>query len=258
MEDDKTEKSETVGDARQGPAQSPVGTGSAGGGVGNGRQSPTQSPGSAGSAAGAGGNGRQGPAQSPGSAGAAAGSGRQGPTPGAGGAAQGAGEEEPRLGDEGLPRSVRHRVEAMIPEIVKKTFAAGLGALFTTEEGIRRLAKDLSLPKDVAGYLAHTAGDAKDELLRLIAREVREFLESVNLSEEVSKMLTMLSFEIKTEIRFIPNDEQYGGVKPDVKARVGIKRADDRSRRRRRRRRRFRDEDTDTADEGEQTDDSDS
>lgn len=193
------------------------------------------------------GNGRQGPTQSPGSPGAAA------------GAAQGTGEEEARFGEEGLPRSVRHRVEAMIPEIVKKTFAAGLGALFTTEEGIRRLAKDLSLPKDVAGYLAHTAGDAKDELLRLVAREVREFLETVNLSQEVTKMLTMLSFEIKTEIRFIPNDEQYGGgVKPDVKAQVGIKRAEDRTRRRRRRRRRFRDEDTDTPDEGEQTEDSES
>jgi hypothetical protein len=186
-------------------------------------------------------NGHQGPTQSPGGA-----------TPNA---AQSTPEEEARFGDEGLPKSVRHRVEAMIPEIVKKTFAAGLGALFTTEEGIRRLAKDLSLPKDVAGYLAHTAGDAKDELLRIIAREVREFLETVNLSEEVSKMLTMLSFEIKTEIRFIPNDEQYGGLKPDVKARVGIKKAEDRSRRRRRRRRR-RDGDTETTDESETTDDS--
>lgn len=195
--------------------------------------------------------------------------GRHGPAPGgvAASAAPGAGEAEARVAEEappregapreeGLPKSVRHRVESMIPEIVKKTFAAGLDALFTTEEGIRRLAKDLSLPKDVAGYLAHTAGDAKDELLRLIAREVREFLESVNLSEEISKMLTMLSFEIKTEIRFIPNDEQYGGrVKPDVKARVGIKRAEDRSRRRRRRRRRFRDEDTDAVDENEPAED---
>lgn len=173
------------------------------------------------------------------------------------GAAPGFGEEDLPPGE--LPRSVRQRVEAMIPEIVKKTFAAGLGALFTTEEGIRKLTKELSLPKDVAGYLADTAGDAKDEILRIIAREVREFLETVNLSEEISKMLTMLSFEIKTEIRFIPNDEQYGGgVKPDVKARVGIKRSEDRSRRRRRRRRRFRDEETETPDESERPEDSES
>ncbi len=168
----------------------------------------------------------------------------------------------PGFGDEDvhgeLPRSVRQRVESMIPEIVKKTFAAGLGALFTTEEGIRKLTKELSLPKDVAGYLADTAGDAKDEILRIIAREVREFLETVNLSEEISKMLTMLSFEIKTEIRFIPNDEQYGGgIKPDVKARVGIKRNEDRSRRRRRRRRR-RDGETETPEGSEPQEDSES
>jgi hypothetical protein len=167
-------------------------------------------------------------------------------------AAPGIGDEDVHPGE--LPKSVRQRVESMIPEIVKKTFAAGLGALFTTEEGIRKLTKELSLPKDVAGYLADTAGDAKDEILRIIAREVREFLETVNLSEEISKMLTMLSFEIKTEIRFIPNDEQYGGgIKPDVKARVGIKRTEDRSRRRRRRRRR-RDGETETPDSEPQED----
>jgi hypothetical protein len=171
-------------------------------------------------------------------------------------AAPGISEDDVQPDD--LPRSVRQRVESMIPEIVKKTFAAGLGALFTTEEGIRKLTKELSLPKDVAGYLADTAGDAKDEILRIIAREVREFLETVNLSEEISKMLTMLSFEIKTEIRFIPNDEQYGGgIKPDVKARVGIKRTEDRSRRRRRRRRR-RDGEAETPEGSEPQEDSES
>ncbi|ACY12923.1 conserved hypothetical protein [Haliangium ochraceum DSM 14365] len=166
-----------------------------------------------------------------------------------------AGEGELRFGD--LPKSVRQRVETVIPEMVKKTFAAGMGALFTTEEGIRRLAKEMSLPKDVAGYLAHTAGDAKDELLRIIAREVREFLETVNLSEEIAKMLTTLSFEVKTEIRFIPNDEKYGGVKPDVKAKVGIRRNEERPRRRRRRRRRFRDGDGDGDSDNERDGDGD-
>lgn len=39
-------------------------------------------------------------------------------------------------------------------------------------------------------------------------------------------MLTALSFEIKTEIRFIPNSERYSGVEPDVKAAVRLKRSD--------------------------------
>lgn len=162
------------------------------------------------------------------------------PDPGAGSSPRaGAGpapEAERGDADDGplgnLPEGVRQRVESWVPELVKKAVAAGMGAVFTTEESIRRLTKEMPMPKEVAGYLVNTASSTKDELLRIVAREVREFLSSVNLSEEIAKMLTTLSFEIKTEIRFIPNDEKYTGVEPDVKARVRLKRNEPRSRRR--------------------------
>lgn len=134
------------------------------------------------------------------------------------------GDEDDALGE--LPKNVRRKLEAFIPDLVRKTFTAGMGAVFTTEEGIRRITKEMTLPKDVAGYLANTASTTKDEFLRIIAREVREFLQTVNLSEEIAKMLTTLSFEVKTEIRFIPNDSKYAGVEPDVKSRVRLKRAE--------------------------------
>ena len=121
---------------------------------------------------------------------------------------------------------LRDKLEALVPELVKRTFAAGMGAVFNTEEGIRKLARDISLPKDVANYLANPAGNTKDEVVRIVAREVREFLERMNLADEVAKLLTTLSFEIKTEIRFIPNSERYTGVDPDVKAQVRLKRND--------------------------------
>jgi len=142
-----------------------------------------------------------------------------------------------RRDDDPIPTAVRQRIEAFIPEMIKRTFAAGMGAVFTTEEGIRRVAKEMTLPKEVASYVSNTAGNTKDEIVRIIAREVRDFLQTINLSEEIAKMLTTLSFEVRTEIRFIPNDEKYGSVKPDVKAKVSLKRTDDRSNRKRRRRR---------------------
>ena len=123
-------------------------------------------------------------------------------------------------------KRMRSRLEQFMPEIVRKTFYAGLGALFTTEEGIRRIATEMKLPKDVANYLISQAGSSKDELFRIIGRELRGFLETVNLSGELTKILTAISFEIKTEIRFIPNSESSSGVKPHVKSAVGVKRAD--------------------------------
>lgn len=133
--------------------------------------------------------------------------------------------ERERDRDRDLPDGLRQRLEALIPEIVKKTFNAGMGAVFSTEEGIRKIAKDINIP-DVAGYLATTADTTKDKVLEIVAREVRDFLQTMNLGEEIAKLLTTLSFEVKTEIRFIPNSEKYTGVEPDVKGSVKLKRVD--------------------------------
>jgi hypothetical protein len=124
-----------------------------------------------------------------------------------------------------LTETIRQRLEHLVPELVKKTFSAGMGAVFQTEEGIRRIAREVSLP-DVAGYIANSADGAKDKVFEVIARETRDFLSTLNLTEEIAKILTTLSFEIKTEIRFIPNSERFGGAEPDVKASVRLKRND--------------------------------
>jgi hypothetical protein len=161
---------------------------------------------------------------------------------------------DPRDRDD-LPEGLRRRLEAMIPEIVKKTFSAGMGAVFSTEEGIRRIAKDINIP-DVAGYIANTADTTKDRVLEIVASEVRNFLQTMNFTEEIAKLLTTLSFEIKTEIRFIPNSEKYTGVEPDVKASAKLKRTptpDPEKQAEEKRGRRFwrRDEDSDPEPDGE-------
>ena len=132
---------------------------------------------------------------------------------------------ELREREDKLNETIRQRLEALVPELVKKTFAAGMGAVFSTEEGIRKIAREVSLP-DVVGYVASSADGAKDKVFEIVARETREFLANLNLTEEIAKILTTLSFEIKTEIRFIPNSERITGAEPDVKASVKLKRND--------------------------------
>jgi hypothetical protein len=138
---------------------------------------------------------------------------------------KGGSERGDREGDR-LSETIRARLEHLVPELIRKTFSAGLGAVYSTEEGIRKIAKDINLP-DVAGYLASSADATKDRVLEVVARETREFLEHINLGEEIAKLLTTLSFEIKTEIRFIPNSERFVGSEPEVKASVRLKRVDE-------------------------------
>jgi len=132
-------------------------------------------------------------------------------------------KKEPEEKDRDEPR-LRQRLEALIPDLVKKSFYTGLGAVFATQEKIGEMTSDITLPKEVANYLLNTAQNTKDEFFKIVARETREFLERVNIQEELAKLLTTLSLEVKTEIRFIPNDESIGGVKPEVKRKVALKR----------------------------------
>ena len=131
---------------------------------------------------------------------------------------------DPEVANDGTEPSVRQRLESLIPDLVKRTVSAGLGAVLTTEEGIRKLANDFQLPKDVANYLLTSAQSTKDEVMKIFAREVRDFLEGLNLNQELAKLLTSLAFEIKTEIRFLPADQAGGAVKPEIKKKVSLKR----------------------------------
>src|SRR5262245_42906322 len=126
------------------------------------------------------GNGEPGPGAAAGGPSGASGGGCGGaPGGAAGGAAAGVHDE--------LPETIRHRLERLVPELVRKTFAAGLGAVFSTEEGIRKTARE-SLPEAV-GYIASSADGAKDKVFEVIARETREFLSNLNVSEEIAKIL---------------------------------------------------------------------
>ena len=51
------------------------------------------------------------------------------------------------------------------------------------------------------------ASRSKDDIMRVAAGEMRNWLEHLNLHEELAKALAKLVIEVKTEVRFRPNDE---------------------------------------------------
>lgn len=128
--------------------------------------------------------------------------------------------EDEQFDSEDGGRSWKSRV---VPELVQRLFVAGMGAVFTSEEGIRKLAKDVSLPKDVTKYLVSQAQTTREQLFRIVARELRSFLESINLGAELTKILTSLTFEIKMQVRLLPSDKP-GTIRPDIEADVTVHR----------------------------------
>lgn len=122
----------------------------------------------------------------------------------------------------------RRRLERVLPELLKRAIEKGLetgiGTLSNSREALRGVVgENVKLPQEIVQYIFAQIDDTKSATVRVVAREVREFLAATDLSKELQKALTSLSFEIRTEIRFIPNEA--GGVTPEVKAEVDPKRA---------------------------------
>ena len=128
------------------------------------------------------------------------------------------GGDDSRSRDENL----RQRLETFVPDLIRRTFYAGIGAIFTSEEGIRRIANDFSLPKDVANYLVSQAQSTKNDLFRVFATEIRRFLEGLRINEELQRLLASMAVEVKAEVRFVPRD---GETVSQTKSKVRIRRS---------------------------------
>ena len=105
----------------------------------------------------------------------------------------------------------RHRLfERVLPEILKRILEraveSGATRLAEGPENLRHFVQDMKLPKEVLHYLYTQIDDTKNGLYRVVAKEIRDVLEHTKFADELTAALTKLSFEIKTEIRFIPND----------------------------------------------------
>ena len=88
----------------------------------------------------------------------------------------------------------RERADHGITDFVRRAVSAGVGA----------------------------AARSKDDIMRAAAGEMRNGLEHLNLNEELAKALSKLVIEIKTEVRFRPNDD--GRIVPETVNDVKIKR----------------------------------
>jgi hypothetical protein len=136
----------------------------------------------------------------------------------------------------------RRRLDTVIPELIKRAVELGVEKAVEAPDNLKEFVGGMKLPREAAHYLLSQVEETKNGLFRVVAKEVREFLEHTNLGTEMQRMLTTVQFEISTTIRFKPNDgagesadgEPPRAPKPEVKANVQVKRADERPRERRR------------------------
>jgi hypothetical protein len=126
------------------------------------------------------------------------------------------------------PGERRRRLENVIPELIKRAVELGVEKASEAPDNLKEFVGGMKMPRDAANYLLAQVDETKHGLFRVVAKEVREFLEHTNIASEMQKMLTTVQFEISTTIRFKQNDAAADAMKlpkPEVRAEVQMRRS---------------------------------
>lgn len=128
---------------------------------------------------------------------------------------------------ESVTRMLRS-LEGFLPDILKRSAqeqeageAGEEGVGDSAAERLRARLSDKRLPREAVSFIIGQVDATKREFLRILSREIRIFLENMDLGGELAKILTSLSFEVRMEVRFIPNDQ---ALKPSARGKMRLKR----------------------------------
>lgn len=115
------------------------------------------------------------------------------------------------------------RLDSIVSEALRRLLDAGIGRLIEHPEALKQRLAELRVPREAWSAILAQLDDKKSGLYRLLAKEIRDFLENTNFAGDLVRALTTLSFEIKTEVRFVPSD---AGARPKVSSSVRMKTQD--------------------------------
>jgi hypothetical protein len=111
----------------------------------------------------------------------------------------------------------RRRLESVIPDLIKRAVERGVEKATEAPDSLKQLVSEMKLPKEIAQTILTQVDETKNGLFRVVAKEIRDFLEHTNIAAEAKKMLTSVQFEVNTTVRFTPNE---GSVAPQVTVRT--------------------------------------
>lgn len=135
--------------------------------------------------------------------------------------------ESPR--SHGPDARARGRRRSVIPELVRRAVEIGVEKAQGSSDNVKQFVGDMKLPKEIAQVVFSQIDETKNGLFRVVAKEIRDFLEQTNFSGEIQKLLTTVQFEVNTTIRFTPNDgkdkKKKDGKKDKKKPFVAVTRA---------------------------------
>ncbi len=89
-------------------------------------------------------------------------------------------------------------------EAFKDLTSAGMATLFMTEESVRNYLREKKLPKELAGLFLDELGRRKEDVYKVVGKEIGSFLSKMDLSRELGKFLENHHVHFEAKVSFEP------------------------------------------------------
>lgn len=94
--------------------------------------------------------------------------------------------------------------EKKLTDIFKRVVNTGISAAFMTEDAVKSIIGDLPLPKEIVNGLLQNAKSTKDEFISSVKSELKEYLNKVDLSKEIDRILENYDIEVNAKVKLTP------------------------------------------------------
>lgn len=89
-----------------------------------------------------------------------------------------------------------------LSDIFKKVISTGVSAAFMTEDAVKGIIGDLPLPKEMVNGLLQNAKNTKDDFISSVKTELKSYLDRIDVSKEIDRVLENYDLEINANIKF--------------------------------------------------------
>lgn len=89
-----------------------------------------------------------------------------------------------------------------ITDILRKVVSSGVSAAFMTEDAVKDLIHGLPLPKEMINGLLANAKSSRDEFIAGVKNELKSYLDRIDVSKEVDRILDNYDIEINAKVKF--------------------------------------------------------
>ena len=105
--------------------------------------------------------------------------------------------------------------EPRLMDFARKLVRGGAEVVVSTQDAIRERAADVKpkeIPREVVESVAHLTARTKDELISLLAREFKSYLEKMDLAGEVRSLAENYTLDVNMKVRLRPRTSSADGA----------------------------------------------